>query len=195
MIHGVLLDVLGLGMLITGESGIGKSECALDLIVRGHRLVADDTVDVRRRSETILIGTCPDLTRHHMELRGLGVINVKELFGIASTRSSKRVEFVVQLERWDPTRQYERLGLDDDHFEILGLQVPLVRMPVAPGRNIAILVEVAARNQLLRARGHHAARILAARLEETLRHAAVVPVTPVPDDDEDDDDDRGGDLR
>ena len=193
VIHAVLLDVLGLGILITGESGIGKSECALDLIVRGHRLVADDTVEVRRRSETILIGTCPDLTRHHMELRGLGVINVKELFGIASTRSSKRVELVVQLERWDPGRQYERLGLDDEHFEILGLKVPLIRMPVAPGRNIAILVEVAARNQLLRARGHHAARILAARLEDTLRAAAVAAAGDLVD--EDDEDIEGGDLR
>jgi HPr kinase/phosphorylase len=169
MLHAVLMDVLGLGVLIAGESGIGKSECALDLIVRGHRLVADDTVEIRRRQETILIGTCPELTQHHMELRGLGVINVKELFGIASTRSSKRVELVVQLERWDPRREYERLGLDDEHFDILGLRTPLIRMPVAPGRNIAILVEVAARNQLLRMRGHHAARELAKRLEETLR--------------------------
>ena len=120
ILHAVLMDVLGLGVLIAGESGIGKSECALDLIVRGHRLVADDTVEVRRRAETILIGTCPELTRHHMELRGLGVINVKELFGIASTRSSKRVELVVQLERWDPAREYERLGLDDEFYEILG---------------------------------------------------------------------------
>jgi len=167
-------------VLIAGESGIGKSECALDLIVRGHRLVADDTVEIRRRQETILIGTCPELTRHHMELRGLGLIDVKELFGIASTRSSKRVEFVVQLERWDPAREYERLGLDDHFYEILGLRVPLIRMPVAPGRNIAILVEVAARNQLLRARGHHAARELANRLEESLREA----VLPVPADEE-----------
>jgi HPr kinase/phosphorylase len=195
VVHAVLLDVLGLGVLITGESGIGKSECALDLIVRGHRLVADDTVEIRRRSETILIGTCPELTRHHMELRGLGVINVKELFGIASTRSSKRVELVVQLERWDPTREYERLGLDDEHYEVLGLRVPLIKMPVAPGRNIAILVEVAARNQLLRARGHHAARILAARLDETLRQAAMSPAPAgIPDDDEDDEVD-GGDGR
>jgi HPr kinase/phosphorylase len=171
VIHAVLLDVLGLGVLIAGESGIGKSECALDLIVRGHRLVADDTVEVRRRAETILIGTCPELTRHHMELRGLGVINIKELFGIASTRSSKRVELVVQLERWVPAREYERLGLDDEFYEILGLRVPLIRMPVAPGRNIAILVEVAARNQLLRARGHHAARLLADRLEDSLRRS------------------------
>lgn len=182
MMHAVLMDILGLGVLITGESGIGKSECALDLIVRGQRLVADDTVELRRRQETILIGTCPELTRHHMELRGLGVINVKELFGIASTRSSKRVELVVQLERWDARREYERLGLDGEFADVLGLRVPLVRMPVAPGRNIAILVEVAARNQLLRSRGHHAARLLADRLERTLRQAAV----PAPDDEDDD---------
>jgi len=171
--HAVLMDILGLGVLIVGESGIGKSECALDLIVRGHRLVADDTVEIRRRSETILIGTCPDLTRHHMELRGLGLINVKELFGIASTRSSKRVELVVQLERWDVSRDYERLGIDDDFYELLGLRVPLIRMPVAPGRSVAILVEVAARNQLLKSRGHHAARALADRLEESLRGSAA----------------------
>ena len=185
IMHAVLMDVLGLGILIAGESGIGKSECALDLIVRGHRLVADDTVEVRRRAETILIGTCPELTRHHMELRGLGVINVKELFGIASTRSSKRIELVVQLERWDPSRAYERLGLDDAFHDILGLHVPLIRMPVAPGRNIAILVEVAARNQLLRARGHHAARALAERLERTLRLGGEDNVTS-PDEEEDD---------
>jgi HPr kinase/phosphorylase len=142
------------------------------LIVRGHRLVADDTVEIRRRAETVLIGTCPELTRHHMELRGLGIINIKDLFGIASTRHSKRVELVVQLERWEPGRQYDRLGLDDEFFEVLGLKVPLVRMPVAPGRSVAILVEVAARSQLLRARGQHAARRLAARLERTLRGPA-----------------------
>jgi HPr kinase/phosphorylase len=172
-LHAVLMDILGLGVIISGESGIGKSECALDLIVRGHRLVADDTVEVRRRAETIVIGTCPELTRHHMELRGLGVINVKDLFGIASTRSSKRVELVVQLERWDPTREYERLGLDEEFQDILGLRVPRIRMPVAPGRNVAILVEVAARNQLLRARGHNAAGILADRLDRTLRRPAA----------------------
>jgi HPr kinase/phosphorylase len=187
MIHAVLMDILGLGVLIVGESGIGKSECALDLIVRGHRLVADDTVEIRRRQETILIGTCPELTRHLMELRGLGVINVMELFGIASTRSTKRVELVVQLERWDPAREYERLGLDEEHYEILGLRSPLIRMPVAPGRNIACLVEVAARNQLLRSRGHHAARDLADRLERTLR-AETIPAANAGDDDEDDED-------
>jgi len=175
VIHAVLMDILGLGVLIVGESGIGKSECALDLVVRGHRLVADDTVEIRRRAESVLIGTCPDLTRYHMEVRGLGVINIKDLFGVASTRSSKRVELVVQLERWEPGRVYERLGLEEIHYRILGLEVPLIRMPVAPGRNVAILVEVAARNQLLRSRGHHAARRLAARLDRELQNDGAQP--------------------
>ena len=168
VLHGVLMDILGLGVLIVGESGIGKSECALDLVVRGHRLVADDAVELRVRGEAYLIGTCPELTRHHMEIRGLGLINVQDLFGVASTRRSKRVELVVHLERWDPTREYERLGLDEMHYESLGVRVPMVRMPVAPGRNLAILVEVAARNQLLRNGGHHAARRLADRLDAQL---------------------------
>jgi HPr kinase/phosphorylase len=184
IVHAVLMDILGLGVLIVGESGIGKSECALDLVVRGHRLVADDTVEIRRRAESVLIGTCPDLTRHHMEVRGLGLINIQDLFGVASTRSSKRVELVVQLERWEPGKAYDRLGLDDLHYEILGLRVPLLRMPVGPGRNVAILVEVAARNQLLRSRGHHAARKLVARLEEQLREPLVA--------DSDDDAETGG---
>jgi HPr kinase/phosphorylase len=153
--------------------------------VRGHRLVADDTVEVRRRSETDLVGTCPELTRHHMELRGIGVINVRELFGIASIRASKRVELVVQLERWDQSREYERLGLDDQFREILGLRVPLVMMPVAPGRNIAILVEVAARNQLLRLRGHHAALLLAERLQRTLAQGFAAEGHGNDDEDED----------
>ena len=178
IMHAVLMDILGLGVLIVGESGIGKSECALDLVVRGHRLVADDTVEIRRRAESVLIGTCPDLTRHHMEVRGLGLINIKDLFGVAATRSSKRVELVVQLERWEPGREYERLGLDELHYEILGLRVPLLRMPVAPGRNVSILVEVAARNQLLRNRGHHAARELAARLEQQLREPEAEEADP-----------------
>jgi HPr kinase/phosphorylase len=156
-------------------SGIGKSECALDLVVRGHRLVADDTVEVRRRSESIAIGACPELTRHHMEVRGLGLINIRDLFGVASTRTSKRIELVVQLDRWDAGREYDRLGLDEASYDLLGLKVPLIRMPVAPGRNLAILVEVAARNQLLRMRGINAARELVARLDASLATAPDAP--------------------
>lgn len=189
MIHGVLVDVLGLGVLLAGDSGIGKSECALDLVCRGHRLVADDTVEVRRRAESIIIGSCPDLTRHHMEVRGLGLINIRDLFGVASTRTSKRIELVVQLERWDEAREYDRLGLDEEHLDLLGLKIPVIRMPVAPGRNLATLVEVAARNQLLRARGLNAARRLAARLDASLVNAPAIA-----DEDRDEDDGDVGDL-
>jgi HPr kinase/phosphorylase len=172
VLHGVLLDILGLGVLITGESGIGKSECALDLVGRGHRLVADDTVEVKVRGEAVIIGSCPELTRHYVEIRGLGLVNVTDLFGVAATRSSKRIELVVQLERWELGREYERLGLTTDTHEVLGVSIPLIRMPVAPGRNVAMLVEVAARNSLLRSRGRHAAQLLAGRLEHRLARAA-----------------------
>ena len=179
VIHGVLMDILGLGVLVTGESGIGKSECALDLVVRGHRLVADDAVEVRCRAQSFVLGSCPELTRHHMEIRGLGLINVQDLFGVASTRTSKRIELVVQLERWEHGREYDRLGLDDSYFELLGIRIPMIRMPVAPGRNVAILVEVAARNQLLRAGGHHAARRLVERLNEQLDRSSRTPESEV----------------
>ena len=172
VLHGVLLDILGLGVLITGESGIGKSECALDLVCRGHRLVADDTVEVKVRGESVLIGSCPEMTRHYVEIRGLGLVNVTDLFGVAATRSSKRIELVVQLERWEMGREYDRLGLTVETSDLLGVAVPLIRMPVAPGRNVAMLVEVAARNTLLRSRGRHAARLLAGRLEDRLARAA-----------------------
>ena len=170
--HGVLLEILGLGVLLVGESGIGKSECALDLVVRGHRLIADDTVEIRCRGQAVLIGTCPEMTRHHVEIRGLGLVNVAELFGISATRSSKRIELVVRLERWESGRAYDRLGLDPETIAILGIQVPLVTMPVAPGRNVAMLVEVAARHQMLRSRGRDAAQLLAARLERRLEQLA-----------------------
>jgi HPr kinase/phosphorylase len=174
VVHGVLMDILGLGVLVVGESGIGKSECALDLVVRGHRLVADDAVELRSRAQSFLIGTCPELTQHHIEIRGLGLINVQDLFGVASTRTSKRVELVVHLERWEHGREYDRLGIDDAYYEALGIRIPMIRMPVAPGRNVAMLVEVAARNQLLRVRGHHAARRLVARLDRQLDPSRAV---------------------
>ena len=163
-LHSVLMDVFGLGVLIMGESGIGKSECALDLIDRGHRLVADDVVEIKRVADA-LEGSSPDLTRYHMELRGLGVINIKDLYGVSSIRMSKRVELVVNLERWEAGKEYDRLGLQDEKFMILGVEVPLLRMPVAPGRNTAILIAVAARNQLLKERGYDAAQRFAERVD------------------------------
>ena len=163
-LHSVLMDVFGLGVLIVGESGIGKSECALDLIDRGHRLVADDVVEIKRIGD-VLIGRSPDLTRYHMELRGLGVINIKDLYGVSSIRTSQRVELVVSLERWEAGREYDRLGLQAEKFLVLDQEVPLIRMPVAPGRNLAILVEVAARNQLLKERGYDAAQRFVERVD------------------------------
>ncbi len=186
VVHGVLLDVLGLGVLLVGESGIGKSECSLDLIGRGHRLVADDAVEVRRRAETVIIGTAPVATRYFMEIRGLGLINVREIFGVASTRLSKRVEFVVGLERWDTARTYDRLGLDEAFHELLGLRIPMVTMPVAPGRTVATLVEVAARNQLLRNRGMYTGRDFVAAHDRRVAGGAGTG-----HDDEDDDLDGG----
>jgi HPr kinase/phosphorylase len=173
-VHAVLLDVFGLGVLILGESGIGKSECALDLIDRGHRLVADDVVEIKRLGD-VLEGVSPDLTRNHMELRGLGVLNIKDLYGVSSIRLAKRVELVVQLERWEAGKEYDRLGLKDETFLILGVEVPLSRMPVAPGRNIALLVEVAARNQLLREGGYDAARRFVERVDELVASAPPAP--------------------
>ena len=169
-LHGTLVDLLGLGVLILGESGIGKSECALDLIARGHhRLVADDVVDVRRRAESSLEGTAPEAARFFMEVRGVGVIDVQALFGVSAVIASKAIGLVVQLDRWDPTLDYERLGLDERWHTLLGVRVPLVRMPVAPGRSVATLVEVAARHQLLKARGYHPARALVDRIADMQR--------------------------
>ncbi|TKJ34371.1 HPr(Ser) kinase/phosphatase [bacterium (candidate division B38) B3_B38] len=168
-LHGDLMDVYGIGVLIIGESGIGKSECALDLIVRGHRLVADDMIEIKRRAGNILMGSGPELIRHQMELRGLGLISIKDLFGVASIRYEKMVDLVVLLERWDEEQKYDRLGIDEKQYEILGVKVPLIRMPVAPGRNISILIEVAARNHLLKLKGYHAARDFVDRYDKKVR--------------------------
>ncbi len=153
-IHGVLLDVFGLGVLLLGQSGIGKSECALELVLKGHRLIADDYVVIRRRGLDRLIGAGGARLKHHMELRGLGVVDIKELFGVSATEHSQNIDFAVQLERWRPDAEYDRLGLDSTGTEFLGVSIPLIEMPVAPGRNVATLVEVAARIQLLKQLGH-----------------------------------------
>jgi len=167
VIHGVLLDIYGLGVLLLGDSGVGKSECALDLVVRGHRLVSDDVVEIKRRGER-LVGTGPELTRYHMELRGVGIVNVKDLFGVAAVRLSKMVDFVIKLDPWKAGKRYDRLGLDEQGYEVLGVQLPYVEMPVGPGRNLAVLIEVAARNHLLKLKGYHPARELARKLGQRL---------------------------
>ena len=181
VIHGVLMDIYGLGVLLLGESGMGKSECALDLVVRGHRLVSDDVVEIRRRGQ-MLVGTGPELTRYHLELRGVGIVNVKDLFGVAAVRLQKFVEYVIRLDPWKAEKKYDRLGLDEQTFEILGLELPFIEMPVGPGRNLSVLIEVAARNQLLKRKGYHPARELARQLgrrlqrgTETLEDEEVLP--------------------
>jgi HPr kinase/phosphorylase len=186
VIHGVLLDIYGLGVLLLGDSGVGKSECALDLVVRGHRLVSDDVVEISRRGEHLL-GTGPELTRYHMELRGVGIVNVKDLFGVAAVRFAKYVEYVIRLDPWREGKRYDRLGLDDAKYEILGLELPFVEMPVGPGRNLSVLIEVAARNHLLKLKGYHPARELARRLGRRLQ--------PFGDSDEDDDPRRAAARR
>lgn len=166
--HGVLLAAYGLGVLIEGESGIGKSECALDLIMRGHRLIADDVVEVRRTASDQLLGGAPELLREHMEIRGLGIINVRELFGVAAISVRKPIGLVIRLERWAETKEVDRLGIDERSIEILGVRVPHVILPVSPGRNLSTLVETALRVHLLRIRGSNAAQQFAARHAEML---------------------------
>ncbi len=168
VVHGVLMDVHGLGTLILGESGIGKSESAIELIERGHRLVADDVVEIQSSSGA-LVGRSPDVIRYYMEVRGLGVINIKDLFGAGAIKTSMPVQLVIQLERWEAASPVERLGLDEEVYTVLGVDLPLVRMPVGPGRNLAMLIEVAARNQLMNAGGRNAARILAHRVSRAAR--------------------------
>jgi len=158
-IHGVLIEVFGLGVLVLGPSGIGKSECALELVLKGHRLITDDYVELSRPGVDKLTGSGGNVLKHHMELRGLGIINIKELFGISATSVSQNVDMAVRLERWNPDADYDRLGLDQDSVEFLGISIPLVTMPVAPGRNVATLVEVAARIHLLRQRGYRPLKI------------------------------------
>ena len=166
--HGVLVDAYGLGVLIEGESGIGKSECALDLIGRGHRLVADDMIEVRRVGQEQLLGSAPELLREHMEIRGLGIINIRDVFGVAALSGPKQIGLTIRFERWQQAREVERLGIDASTIEILGVRVPHVLLPVSPGRNLATLVETALRVHLLRTRGYNAAERLVARHAELL---------------------------
>lgn len=166
-IHGVLVDVYGVGVMIMGESGIGKSEAALELIKRGHRLVTDDVVEIRKVSDDTLVGTAPDITRHLIELRGIGIVDVKTLYGVQSVRETQTIDLVITLEDWDKDKEYDRLGLEEEHTEFLGNKVVCHSIPIRPGRNLAIIVESAAINHRQKKMGYNAAQELYRRVQES----------------------------
>lgn len=168
-VHGVLVDVYGLGVLIQGEAGIGKSECALELVKRGHILVSDDVVEIRQKHGQVLVGSCPEPLKHYMEVRGLGIIDVKLLFGIGAILNASQIGLAVQLENWNPAVPYERSGLDRSTAKVIDVDVPLVRIPVTPGRNLAVLIEVAALNQRLKSQGYFSADMFNRNLIERIK--------------------------
>lgn len=163
-VHGVFIEVYGEGILILGESGVGKSETALELVKRGHRLVADDVVEIRRVSDQTLIGNAPDIIRHFIEIRGIGILDVKKLYGVGSVKKTEKIELVIKLEKWDDKKNYDRLGLVEESTDILGLNIPCHTIPVKPGRNLAIIVEVAAMNNRQKKMGYNAAKVLNERV-------------------------------
>ena len=167
-IHGVLVDVYGEGVLIMGESGIGKSEAALELIKRGHRLVSDDVVEISKVSDVELVGTAPDITRHFIELRGIGIIDVKTLFGVESVKNTQSIDLVIKLEEWSRDKEYDRLGLKEEYTEILGNKVVCHSLPIRPGRNLAVIVESAAVNHRQKKMGYNAAQELYNRVQANL---------------------------
>ena len=167
-IHGVLVDVYGVGVLIMGESGIGKSEAALELIKRGHRLVGDDVVEIRKVSDETLVGTAPDITRHFIELRGIGIVDVKMLYGVQSVRETQNIDLVITLEEWDRDKEYDRLGLEEQYTEFLGNKVVCHQLPIRPGRNLAIIVETAAINHRQKSMGYNAAQELYKRVQQNM---------------------------
>ena len=167
-IHGVLVDVYGEGVLLMGESGVGKSEAALELVKRGHRLVTDDVVEIRKVDEETLIGRSPAITRHFIELRGIGIVDVKELFGVSSIRESKQIDMVMRLEDWDKDKEYDRLGLTEEYTEFLGTKVVCHTLPIRPGRNLAVIVETAAANNRQKKLGYNAAQELYRRVQESI---------------------------
>jgi len=171
-VHGVLVDVLGVGVMLLGKSGVGKSECALELVLKGHRLVADDVVKVRLKLPAVLFGEGSDLLHYHMEIRGLGIINIKHLFGVAAIRERKKIDLAIELVEWDEGKEYDRLGIEDQTFALLGVKIPLLRIPIRPGRNMTSIVEVAARTQLLKEMGYHSALEFQDRLEKRMAEMA-----------------------
>ena len=173
-LHGTLVDVYGVGLLYTGKSGVGKSECALDLVERGHRLVADDVINVVKKAPEVIVGTRSELLGHHMEVRGIGIIDMEKLFGIRAIRMQKRIEVQVKLVFWEDEPEYDRLGIEDRYTTILGVEIPLITLPVSPGKNITVLSEVIAMNHMLKVYGEHPARAFSRRLTEEIYRKSVV---------------------
>jgi HPr kinase/phosphorylase len=171
-VHGSLVDVYGVGLLFTGRSGIGKSEIALDLVERGHRLVADDIVQISRKAAGVLIGQGSEMLKYHMEIRGLGIIDVRSIFGIRATRPQKRIEVEIHLEEWDNTEDYERIGVDEQYTKILEVEIPFVKLPIFPGKNITVIAEVVAMSQLLKVTGVNMARDFDERLRRKIQAGA-----------------------
>ncbi len=167
-IHGVLLDVFGVGTLLTGKSGIGKSECALEMIMKGHRLVADDMILISKKPPNRLYGSGSDLLKYHMEIRGLGIINIKDLFGVAAVRDQKMIELVIEMVEWNQKEEYERVGIDQKFHEILGIELPFVKLPVRSGRSLTSIIEVASRNHLLKLKGYYSAQEFQDKLTQEL---------------------------
>ena len=167
--HGVMVDVFGEGILITGNTGIGKSETAIELITRGHRLVADDLVEIYKTSDSNLVGEAPEITRHFVELRGIGVVDIKSLYGVQSVKDSQKIDMIIQLEQWDGSAAYDRLGLEEEFEEILGIQIVRHRVPVRPGRNLAVVIETAAVNNRQKKMGYNAAQELVDRVRNEVR--------------------------
>lgn len=167
-IHGVLVDVYGEGVLIMGESGIGKSEAALELLKRGHRLITDDVVEIHKVSDDVLVGTSPEITRHFIELRGIGIIDVKTLYGVESVKETQNIDMVIKLEEWDKDKEYDRLGLNEEYTEFLGNKITCHSIPIRPGRNLAIIVESAAVNHRQKKMGYNAAQELYRRVQESI---------------------------
>lgn len=172
-VHGVLVDVYGEGVLIMGESGIGKSEAALELVRRGHRLVSDDVVIIRKVSDITLVGSAPDLTRHFIELRGIGIIDVKTLYGVEHVKDTQAIDLVIKLEDWDKEREYDRLGLEEEYTEFLGNKIVCHSLPIRPGRNLAVIVETAAVNHRQKKMGYNAAQELYRRVQVNMSHSDI----------------------
>lgn len=177
-LHGVLVDIFEVGVLLKGQSGIGKSECALELVMKGHRLVADDVVECDYRPPGMVFGEPAGPLRHYMEVRGLGILNIKDLYGVTSVRERKRIDLVVDLELWAPNAEYDRIGVEDRYFEILSVPIRMVKVPIQPGRNMSSIIEIAARAELLRRAGHHPAKEFIERIERAAH--SPLPSTRAP---------------